>query len=171
MVSPTKIDLNRMKILQGNICGLRAAGKKDRVLQKLDAGKYDICCLQETFISQGQSENISMKPYYMYHRERDNDGSQNRGGVTIGVLDTGKWIHQKVHVSPVGCLVETITVTVGTPDGGELIYVTSMYIRPGVKLEIQELRDALPLNIIPEDAKWIICTDANAHIRAWDAHM
>ena len=171
MVSPTKPDLNRIKILQGNTCSLSAVGKKERVLQKLNAGKYDICCLQETFISQGQAEKISMKPFYMYHRERDNDGSQNRGGVTIGVLDTGKWIHQKIHTSPVGCLAETITVTVGTPDGGEQTYVTSMYIRPGVKLEAQDLRDALPLNVIPEDAKWIICTDANAHIRAWDTHM
>jgi len=158
-----------MKILQGNIPGLHA--KTTRVLRKLKEGSYDVFIFQETFLTADKVKRHGFTGFYLYHKEREADGSQNRGGATIGVRDGGRWTHRKFHESSGNSNIESITVVVGSSDGMEEVYITSLYIKPKANVSEEELRRALPFEEVPRNVKWVVGTDANGHHTLWDKNM
>ena len=147
--------------------------KQDLIHKELTASDakilVDVFLFQETFLTDDKLKRHKLNGYHLYHRQRDANGTQSRGGATIGVKDDSRWLHKEVHRSPEGCPIESITVVVTSMDGRTEVYFTSAYCRPGTDITEAHLRMAFPSNEVPPNSKWIVGTDANAHHTLWDS--
>ena len=158
-------------VLQGNTQGFM--DKQDLIHKELTASDakilVDVFLFQESFLTEDKLKRHKLTGYHLYHRQRDANGTQSRGGATIGVKDDSRWLHKEVHRSPEGCPIESITVVVTSMDGTTEVYFTSAYCRPGKDITEAHLRMAFPSNEVPPNSKWIVGTDANAHHTLWDS--
>jgi len=140
------------------------------MIARLVFGGYRAVLLSETFLTESTTENHQLKGFYLYNRERDDDGTSARGGVAVGILDDGAWKHQLYHQSEEGAKAETITIKLTSSDEKTVMYLTSIYIPPDVSISEEELVQSLPGDI-SEEANWVIGGDANAHHPIWDSFV
>ena len=145
--------------------------KQDLIHQELvtPEARIDVFLFQETFLTDDKLRRHKLIGYHLYHRQRDDNGTQSRGGATVGVRDDRRWLHKEVHRSPEGCPIESITVCVTSMDATTAVYFTSAYCRPGIDITEAHLRMAFPSDEVPPNSKWIVGTDANAHHTLWDS--
>lgn len=142
--------------------------------KKLKEEEALVGVLTETFTTDEYIKKSNVEGYVMYNKMRV--GETRRGGAMVIVLNDGTWRHKKVHESPDGSLIESITVKLIGKDGGDggeenIIYVTALYARPGVIILAEQLREALPLGMIAEGERWVVCSDMNAHHELWDSFV
>jgi Reverse transcriptase (RNA-dependent DNA polymerase)/Endonuclease-reverse transcriptase len=165
----TKTPMTSFKVAQRNMQGLKS--KQDVTLKYLIDGKIDAALLMETFMTDAHIKEHKLTGYYAYHRMRDANGTQSRGGATILVKDSGVWKHTEIHRSPKGNGIESITVAVSSSDGLITFYLTAAYLPPGENITVEQLHDAIPTELVPLDAKWLIGADINAHHELWDSFI
>ena len=73
--------------------------KQDLIRKELvtPEARIDVFLFQETFLTVDKLRRHKLIGYHLYHRQRDDNGTQSIGGATVGVRDDRRWLHKEVH--------------------------------------------------------------------------
>ena len=177
-----------IKVFFRNIQGLKA--KIPSITKKLREENAAIAAFVEAYMTDVEAQTRPIEGYHCYNRQRDH-GTQNRGGASIFVRDDGTFKHTLIHKSPNGAMIESITIVMCSQHGDNVTYITCAYAPPpnnskkkfknveappeeeenkkNKDISKEDFIEALPISLIPVDAKWLILMDANAHSKIWDS--
>jgi ribonuclease HI len=137
--------------------------KLEHLRNAVSTEKPDIVCITETHKSNEKFfTTMKLAGYASYHRERKTTQT-TKGGVGIYVRTADSLPHKEIHQSPENSLVESLSVQIGQD-----MIVTAVYKPPGDDKTSEEDWYALKPPI-PEDSKWIVVGDFNAHHVIWDS--
>jgi len=138
-----------LSILQWNCCGLLAHHNELRQFLSSSSVRYDIICLQETFLKPGKQ--FHLQGYSTARKDRlDSRG----GGVVTLVRDTVNYV--ELDTSSID--LEMITIKVKT--NNSYVYVVNLYIAPNTEVNCNTVASVFSPNTI-------VVGDLNSHNPIW----